>query len=142
MITKLLILVIDDNPHEGRLVQDVLQHLRIAARVVIAGTGREGLELLRPSDPDSNALRPDFIILDQQMPGMSGTEVLGELDRDPELSAIPVLHWSSQAEIDVCTAFHHGRCGRKPSDLTEYRRVCDLIRAILPTSHQQNAKAA
>ncbi len=122
-----LILVIDDNPHEAGLICFVLADIGIPARVMSAATGEQGLELLR----SDNALLPQLIVLDQQMPGMWGTDVLNELVRDERFSRIPVLHWSSDAATDLHTAFGHHTCGRKPSSLDEYRSVFEMLRGIL-----------
>lgn len=78
------ILLADDEP-------DILEISRIALEsvggyeVAVCGTGRELLDRL----PD---VKPDLIIVDVLMPGMSGPEVFDELRRMPEYATIPVVY--------------------------------------------------
>lgn len=81
------LLVVDDNP-------DIRDTLAIALndhgyRVTGAPNGKVALELLE------EGLRPDMIILDLNMPEMSGWELLAVLDARPDLCGIEVLVLSS-----------------------------------------------
>ena len=79
------ILVIDDEP---RIVRFVQLHFEMkGARVIGAGTGREGLEILREQ-------LPDLVVLDVNMPGLDGFETLAELRR---FSEVPVIMLTVQA---------------------------------------------
>jgi CheY-like chemotaxis protein len=52
--------------------------------------------------------RPDIILLDLEMPRKDGKEVLEDLEKDPELSPIPVIVLtSSEAERDVVESYRH-----------------------------------
>ena len=87
------ILVCDDDPSLRELVRAVLGP---RYRFVEAADGTEALTLARE-------FRPDLIVLDVMLPGMSGIEVLAELRTDEELRSIPVViitAWS-HAEIDA-----------------------------------------
>jgi CheY-like chemotaxis protein len=101
-------------------------------------TGSDCLAYLRREGQYANAARPELIVLDNQMPGMTGTQVLQELGRDSELRQIPVLHWSSAAHGDIGSALRSRGCARKPWDFEEYRSalkaVCDLIPVLRETS--------
>lgn len=80
------ILVIDDEP---RIVRFVQLHFEMkGARVIGAGTGREGLEILREQ-------LPDLVVLDVNMPGLDGFETLAELRR---FSEAPVIMLTVQAD--------------------------------------------
>jgi DNA-binding response OmpR family regulator len=73
------VLVIDDDPDIRGLVRTLLE--RAGASVTEAGDGRSGLR-------EFHALRPDLVVLDVQMPGLDGWEVL---ERIRDLSEVPVL---------------------------------------------------
>jgi CheY-like chemotaxis protein len=90
------ILVCDDDPSLRELVRAVLGS---GYRFVEAADGAEALALARED-------RPDLIVLDVMLPGLSGIEVLEALRTDAELEAIPVVvitAWS-HAEIDAQVA--------------------------------------
>jgi two-component system cell cycle response regulator DivK len=77
-----LILVIEDNALNLKLVRDVL--LSRELRVIEATTAEDGLDLAR-------AEAPDLILMDIQLPGMDGIAALQELKAKPETAHIPVL---------------------------------------------------
>lgn len=84
-----LILVVDDSPEARELLFEVL--LERGYRVDVAGDGREALAGIDRADP------PALILLDLQMPVMSGYEVVGVLRADPELRHIPLVICSGEA---------------------------------------------
>jgi len=93
---KATILIGDDDPSLRELIRAVLGP---RYRFFEAADGREVLAVARD-------LRPDLIVLDVMMPGLSGIEVLDELRADAELSTTPVVvitAWS-HAEVDAWTA--------------------------------------
>lgn len=77
-----LILIVEDNDKNMKLVRDVLQAK--GYRTAEAVTAEEGLRLARER-------RPDAILMDIQLPGMSGVEALQVLRADPATSATPVV---------------------------------------------------
>ena len=79
---KYTIMVIDDDPININLIRDVMSGE--AYRIVGAGSGEEGLALIKDT-------RPDLILLDVIMPGMSGYEVLEAIKKDRELRLIPII---------------------------------------------------
>ncbi len=85
------ILVIEDNPDSRQLVIDVLS--MSGYQLLWASDGMRGLDYARSE-------MPDLIILDVNMPGMSGFEVCAELKADPELASIPVLMLTALSDID------------------------------------------
>ena len=79
---KYTILVIDDDPFNINLIRDVMAG--DAYQIVGAGSGEEGLDLIRKT-------RPDLILLDVIMPGLSGYEVLEEIKKNHEFRLIPII---------------------------------------------------
>jgi CheY-like chemotaxis protein len=86
------ILVCDDEPSLRELVRAVLGS---GYRFAEADDGHQALVLLRE-------LRPDLLVLDLMLPGVSGIEVLAEVRRDPALASLPVV---------VITAWSHAEAG-------------------------------
>jgi adenylate cyclase len=77
-----LVLVIEDNERNSRLVRDVLEHAGM--RVCVAATGAEGLERARVD-------APDLVLLDVGLPDTDGVAVLGELRADARTSRVPIV---------------------------------------------------
>src|SRR5262249_20418355 len=77
-----LILIVEDNPKNLKLVRDTLQVK--GYHTVETDTGEEGVQLARER-------RPALILMDIQLPGMNGIEALRELRADPTTRAIPVI---------------------------------------------------
>lgn len=76
------ILVVDDAPPNVKLLRLILKDA--GYRVLEAGSGPEALDILRRE-------KPDAVVLDVRMPGMTGYEVCQTVRRDPEFAALPVI---------------------------------------------------
>lgn len=98
--SQVKILVVDDEPD---LVSTVEYRLKFAnCNVVTASSGREGLDR-------AAAEKPDLILLDTNMPGMNGHEMLEHLRADPALKHIPVIMLTARCEPrDIAAASAHG----------------------------------
>ncbi len=83
------ILIVDDDPG---MVQTLARVIRPLGRLRFATQGPDALRLMAEAPPD-------LVLLDAQMPGMSGFEVLESIKRDPRLADIPVIFVTSQAEL-------------------------------------------
>jgi two-component system, cell cycle response regulator DivK len=77
-----LILIVEDNPKNLKLVRDTLQVT--GYQTIEAETGEEGVRL-------AHERRPALILMDIQLPGINGVEALRQLRADPMTSAIPVI---------------------------------------------------
>src|SRR5690242_7753622 len=96
------ILLIEDNPADARLTQEALRAAGIAGDLHHVRRGDEALAYLRREGVHEQAERPGLILLDLNLPGRSGHEVLAEIKGDPELRRIPVIVLSSsQAPEDI-----------------------------------------
>jgi len=84
------ILLADDNPHNGLLMQEAFHEAGIPVEFSFARNGVEALEMLGP-DHD----RPNLLILDLNMPRMSGDQVLAEVRSHPELKTLPTVMLTS-----------------------------------------------
>jgi len=112
------ILVCDDDPSLRELVRAVLGS---GYRFIEAADGSEALELTRE-------LRPDLIVLDVMLPGLSGIEVLEAIRTDAEISDMKVVvitAWShAEMEVQVAGA---DRFVSKPFDPDELSRAVEEL---------------
>src|SRR4051794_4761341 len=92
------LLIVDDDPNQVRLFEIMLEDLGLEHRCIHALSGQEALKILLRTPPYKDAPRPELIILDLNMPGMHGCDLLRELKRDPEFRGIPVIMFSSTGD--------------------------------------------
>jgi CheY-like chemotaxis protein len=113
------LLIIDDDPGQAHLFRHLLQELGLQHRCHHAASGLEGLDFLRRRKAHGNAPRPELIILDFNMPGMNGCEVLSEIKGDPDLCCIPVIMFSAgimEQDVSRCYAELANAYVQKPRD--------------------------
>lgn len=125
------VLLVEDNPAEARLLAEVIRGSPVRINPVLAMNGDDALGYLRRLGPHAAARRPQLVLLDLNLPGRDGREILEEIKRDPALLRIPVvILTTSGSPRDVRRAYDaHANCFiTKPAELAEYRRV---LRAVV-----------
>jgi chemotaxis family two-component system response regulator Rcp1 len=121
------ILVVEDNPADTFMVERAFRETNSATKVLSAQDGRTALELL--SAMPESAL-PDVIVLDLNLPGKDGAQILREMRSDSRLRRIPVIVMStSSADYDINRAYDSGAnlYFTKPYRLDELYRIVGLI---------------
>jgi CheY-like chemotaxis protein len=100
--------------------------------------GEQALQFVRRTGPFTDAPRPGLILLDVNLPRLSGLEVLAELKRDPELLLIPVvILTTSQAEEDILRSYelHANAYVSKPVDFEHFieaiRQIDDFFMTLV-----------
>jgi chemotaxis family two-component system response regulator Rcp1 len=124
------ILIVEDSPGDVWLIRETLRHGPVPKHVHVVTNGEQALEFLRKKGRFSNAVRPDIVLLDLNLPRRNGLEVLREVKNDPDLRSITVIVLTtSDAPADVNTAYDlNANCYVvKPVDL---ERFTGAIRAI------------
>ena len=96
------ILLVEDNPGDILLTRHALKQAKITNSLTIAMTGEESLSMLNREGQFREIELPDIILLDLNLPGISGHEVLKAVKSNVNLSHIPVIILSSSnAESDI-----------------------------------------
>lgn len=124
------ILLVEDDPGDAGLVRIAIRRSRHVCRLHHVKDGSEAMEFLRRSDRHPEAPRPDLILLDLNLPGRNGHEVLEEIRADTTLSSIPVVILStSGAERDVKKAYALGASSyvSKPMDVEAFTAAIHSI---------------
>ncbi len=99
----------------------------------MVSNGDEALAYLYRRDKYLNAVRPDLILLDLNLPKKGGQEVLAQIKEDPELKHIPiVILTSSKAEEDILKTYNlHANCYvSKPVVLEQFCTVVNTIESF------------
>ena len=117
------ILLVEDSPTDARLTKEALREGKLLNNIRHVEEGEMAMAILRREGQEVAAPRPDLILLDLNLPGMDGREVLQEIKEDPDLKRIPVVVMtSSRAERDKLEAYNrHANCYvTKPVDVDQF----------------------
>jgi CheY-like chemotaxis protein len=115
-----LILLIEDNPDDAKLLKEAFLERGIAVRFMTVATPTQAFSVLRllPS-----TVLPRLILIDIGLPIMSGHEILSNFAKEPNWHLIPkIVLTSSQRESDRILSLERGACGHvvKPAVFEEY----------------------
>lgn len=124
------ILLVEDNPGDIRLIVEVLKEGKIHNNLSVVEDGEQALAYLRHEGIYQDAIVPDIILLDLNLPKINGNEVLAEIKKDPLLKYIPVIILTtSEAEQDILRAYDlHANCYiTKPVNLEQFLTVVRSI---------------
>ena len=117
------VLLCEDNLGDIYLIEKSFHRSKISYNIDRVVTGNNVMAYLRQEDRYRYASRPDILMLDLNLPGKHGFEILQEIKADPSLKAIPiVILTSSRAKKDVLTSYRlQASCYIvKPSDLQAF----------------------
>jgi CheY-like chemotaxis protein len=117
----------------GRPVEILLVEGRINNNLSVAEDGDEAMMFLRKEGQFANATRPDLILLDLNLPGKDGREVLKEVKEDDNLKKIPiVVLTTSKAEEDILKSYdlHANSYITKPVDFDQFINVIKSIESF------------
>ena len=136
------VLLIEDNPGDVRLTQEAFKEGNMSVNLSVVMDGVEATDFLKKTGKYTEAVTPDLILLDLNLPKKDGREVLAEVKTDPDLMRIPVvILTTSNAEQDISRSYNlHANCYiNKPVDFDKFFDVIQKIEefwlttAILPT---------
>jgi two-component system, response regulator len=117
MESKKIILLVEDNPDDADLIQLAFERNNITEKVVRVGDGIEALDYLF-----SDAPAPQLVLLDLQLPRLSGLEVLQRIRSNEKTKLQPVvLFTSSREQEDLINGYRFGANSfiRKPIDFAQ-----------------------
>jgi chemotaxis family two-component system response regulator Rcp1 len=124
------ILLVEDSAGDVRLMREALRNARVQNNLHVVSDGIEATSFLWQDGDEADALRPDLILLDLNLPKKSGQEVLAELKLDPCLKSIPVVVLTTSAdEADILRSYQlHANCYiTKPVNLDQFQQVMKTI---------------
>jgi len=127
------ILLVEDNEGDIGLVEEVFEEGRINNNLSVAEDGEEAMMFLHKEGQFTNATRPDLILLDLNLPGKDGREVLKEVKVDDDLKKIPVVVLTtSKAEEDILKSYdlHANSYITKPVDFNQFMNVIKSIESF------------
>lgn len=139
------VLLVEDSPGDVRLTREAFRDANLRIRLHVASDGVEAMAFLRRDGPHQDAPRPDFILLDLNLPRMDGREVLALIKEDASLRTIPtVILTTSEAETDILMSYELRANSylSKPVQLDKFELLVKsindfwLTKAKLPQTHR------
>ena len=124
------VLLVEDDEGDVLMTREAFEFYKLRNPLHVVSDGEQALKFLRRDGQFADAPRPGMILLDVNLPRLSGLEVLAELKRDPELLVIPVVMLTtSQAEEDILRSYelHANAYISKPVD---FEHFIEAIRQI------------
>lgn len=124
------VLLVEDNPGDIELVKESFEEADYDAKLFIAEDGRQALDYLYQNPPFIDAVKPDIILLDLNLPYTNGQGVLEVLKSDAQLKLIPVVVFtSSMSKKDKMSCYDlHANCYVvKPVDVMDFMRTVQSI---------------
>ena len=132
--TSTTILLVEDSDEDYAALVRALDGMSTMATLHRCTRGKEALEYLRGGEPSADrgsAPRPALILLDLNLPGMDGRELLTEIKSDEQLRSIPVvILTTSKHRRDVEWCYEHGANGYHAKDI-DYAKFKDEMRLLV-----------
>jgi PAS domain S-box-containing protein len=123
-------LLVEDDPGEVLLAREALDTGDARCHLTVVSDGVEAMAFLRQAGVFRQALRPDLVLLDLNLPRKDGRQVLAEIKGDPTLLTIPVvILTTSSAEEDVLQSYrlHANAYVTKPANVDEFLRAVRIV---------------
>ena len=117
-----LVLIVDDEPHNVKLVRDLVQLLGYAT--IEATNGREGVERVLLD-------KPDLVLMDVQMPIMDGIQAITWLKSNPATRDVPVVVLTSYAMVGDKERITLAGCDHYLTKPLDTRQFMKLVKEIL-----------
>jgi len=117
------ILLVEPNPGDSRLFEENFRDAKLLNTIHTVSDGESALEFVHQRGEYANEPRPDIILLEPQLPGKRGMDVLSELKNEPPLEEIPVVVLTSSdagAEIIRSHGLEADTYMRKPIEPEEF----------------------
>ncbi|TQV80154.1 response regulator [Exilibacterium tricleocarpae] len=127
------ILLIEDNPGDVELTREALSSGKVFNTLQVIMDGEAALDYLFQRGKYSGSRLPDIILLDLNLPKVSGREILRALKEDDKRKTIPIIILSSsEAAFDIRDSYRlHANCFvSKPVQLKDFMRVVQTIRSF------------
>ena len=124
------VLLIEDDLGDVELTEAALTKSKLKIDLNVVNDGEEALAYLHQEEPYTEAIQPNLILLDLNLPGFSGLELLSSIKSDNRLKPIPVvILTSSDADTDILKSYGSGaNCYvTKPIGLKEFVHIINSI---------------
>ena len=123
------VLLVEDDPGDVLMTREAFEEF-LHNRLDVVNDGADAIAYLRKEAPYQDAVSPDLILLDLNLPRRDGREVLAEIKADPDLRHIPVVVLTtSAADEDILRSYqlHANAYVTKPVDFENFLKAIQQI---------------
>jgi CheY-like chemotaxis protein len=127
---RIEILLIEDDPGDTLMIKEAFADNKVANNLTCLTDGEQAIDYLLRRGEHSDAIRPDLVLLDLNLPRRSGHEVLAEIKGNDDLRVIPVVVLTtSEAEEDILRSYQLNANAyvTKPVDFEQFISVVRQI---------------
>jgi CheY-like chemotaxis protein len=129
------ILIVEDSPSDYESIQRSFKKLGVKGSLYHCETGEEALDFLyrrKEYSDEKDAPRPSVILLDLNLPGTDGRDILKKIKNDPELKSIPVVVLTtSDSDKDIRECYQYGANSYmiKPSNWDDFFKMMESFKS-------------
>ena len=124
------VLLVDDNKDDVFFMKKAINESPPLALINVLPNGAAALDYLRDNEKSNGINKPDLILVDINMPIMSGFEMLQAIKNDPVLRLIPsIVFTSSNRDEDIIRAYENGASNyiQKPFEFSKLESIIKKI---------------
>jgi CheY-like chemotaxis protein len=132
---KLIVMLVEDNNTDILVITQVLRDLRLETQLQVVTDGEAALEVWDAIDCDAERQCPALVLLDLNLPRVSGIQVLKHIRESRRCANIPVVIVTSSDSAKDMAAIRELKATayfQKPADLAEYMDLGRIIEGVLP----------
>ncbi len=141
------VLLVEDDPGDVLMIREAFADNKLNNRLTVVSDGEQASDLLHRRGEYTDAVRPDLILLDLNLPRKDGREVLAEIKGEDGLRCIPVVVLTtSEAEEDILRSYelHANAYVSKPVDFESFikivRQIDDFFVTVVKLPYNHKAK--
>ncbi|MCU0549825.1 MAG: response regulator [Leptolyngbya sp. Prado105] len=120
------LLVVEDSNEDFKMLQRLMRRMEVQNPIYRCTSGDDALEFLADAQTSGNTPRPSVILLDLNLPGIDGRNVLEQLKQNQDLKEIPIVIFTTSSNPqDITFCYRQGANGYliKPMDADELKKT-------------------
>jgi CheY-like chemotaxis protein len=130
LVRPLDVLLVEDDPGDVLIAREALAAGHLSTNLHVVSDGVEAIDYLHRTGAFAGASRPDLILLDLNLPRMSGHEVLAEVKADPRLRRIPVVVLTTSTAVEDIVRSYELQASVHVSKPVDFDAFADVVKRI------------
>lgn len=124
------VLLVEDDAGDELIAREAFESDPMPIELHVARDGAQALDFLYRRGAHVDAPRPDFVLLDLNLPRVDGRAVLREIKGDPAVATIPMIVFSTSARLDDVIACYRARSNAYITKPSSYDAFVHVVREI------------